>query len=764
MKGKVLLIVHDVYQDDNEFPLGIGYLASVLVKAGHSVEIYSQDVFHYTNEELVLFLDSHSFDMIGIGFRSARYVETIRPLIKVANEHKKNAKIVLGGAGFTPIPEYILNDTKSDIGVLGEGEKIIVTLLEAILNNSDLSKIKGIAFRNGNKITITEREEPIKNLDEIPFPAWDLFPMEEYATCLNLIGGNKDRTFSLVSSRGCINKCSFCYRLEKGIRLRSMNNLFEEMKILVEKYGINYFYFRDEMLFPNKKRIKEFVKMIKKLKITIKFCFPARVELGKDKEILKMLKNAGCQEVSYGIESLDQNVLNLMGKNVTVEDNYTAIRNTIESGMNVGMCFIWGNEGDTLESLNKIVDFLLNCENQSELRTIRPPTPYPGSPIYYKAIKEGQLKDTSDFFDKFKNSERIIVNFTKLSNEEIHLALFEANSKLIRNYFNKKGESTLKAEEMIESFKRVYFPKNEEDLKFRGARHYNNKTEIKEKIKLNVGASTIWSSDGWKVLDHKIKEDREGLVRGEATNIKLEDNSCSLLFCSHMIEHIPYNQIQKVLLEVSRVLEIGGTIRILTPDLKRLAKAYVEDDREFYKKLIEQYDIIPEDLGYGGVFMNFMISSGQDTILLNRNMTEFLGGYAHLYSYDFEMLKILLSSCGFGLIEQKEFCESSIPDFNIPLHVKGLKPEWHPFNKEFCKKNNLIHEYKDGNYNINFKTTGFDKTPIESLIVEAKKIREVKLEDMKLLNYDPYSSSILYDENVRNKLGLLGIKVDKKYG
>lgn len=280
-------------------------------------------------------------------------------------------------------------------------------------------------------------------------------------------------------------------------------------------------------------------------------------------------------------------------------------------------------------------------------------------------------------------------------------------------------------------------------------------------IKLNVGASPIWRNKEWFVLDHKIKENRERFVKGDAANINLENNSCSLIFCSHMIEHLPHYKIQKVLLEFSRVLEIGGTVRILIPDLRKLAKAYVEDDKEFYKEILNENEGLREDLGLGGMFMNLMVSPGQDTILLNRDMTKFIGGYAHLYAYDFEMMKILLSSCGFEPIEQKRFCESSIPDFNEPLHVEGLKKEWQIFNKEFYKKNNLTHEYKNGSYNINFTITGFDKNPVLSLIVEAKKVKNVRPEDVvdmnskEALNYNHYGASLLYDEEIRKKLALL---------
>ena len=123
------------------------------------------------------------------------------------------------------------------------------------------------------------------------------------------------------------------------------------------------------------------------------------------------------------------------------------------------------------------------------------------------------------------------------------------------------------------------------------------------------------------------------------------------------------------------------------------------------------------------MFMNFIVSPGQDTALYDRGLNEFIAGYAHLYSYDFEMLKILLERTGFSSVEQKGFCRSEIEDYRTPLHVKGMKPVWQIFNQNFYAENNLIHYYDiiEGKYKINFKVTGFDRDPLTSLIIEARK-------------------------------------------
>lgn len=141
-KGKVLFVIYDVYQKDNHFPVGIGYLAAVLKKEGVDVQICCQDVFHYTNEELAkLFLKNCFYDLIGVGYLAARFKETIIDLCATINKYKKNAWLVLGGHGPSPIPQYVLKKTGSDIVVVGEGEETILELLDCKQRKGDLSSV-----------------------------------------------------------------------------------------------------------------------------------------------------------------------------------------------------------------------------------------------------------------------------------------------------------------------------------------------------------------------------------------------------------------------------------------------------------------------------------------------------------------------------------------------------------------------------------------------------------------------------------------------
>jgi len=279
-----------------------------------------------------------------------------------------------------------------------------------------------------------------------------------------------------------------------------------------------------------------------------------------------------------------------------------------------------------------------------------------------------------------------------------------------------------------------------------------NLEEIKM-IKLNVGASPIWSKDGWHTLDHKVRGQGDNSIEGDAANIPLKNEVCSTVFTSHMFEHIPHVKLEEILLEFNRVLSKDGVLRILTPDLKKVARAYIDEDDDFFTEAKLEDESLRTDLGYGGMFMNFIVSPGQDTALYDRGLNEFIAGYAHLYSYDFTMLKILLERTGYYCVQQKDFCESDLDDYEEPLHVLGMEPVWQNFNQDFYKKNDLIHYYDsdEGKYNINFKVTGFDRDPLTSLIIEAKKKETIDIKAYKSLNdsplnYNKYAWSLMKDE------------------
>ncbi len=224
---------------------------------------------------------------------------------------------------------------------------------------------------------------------------------------------------------------------------------------------MNYIAFADELLMSSMKRTVELCEAFLKARLNIRWSCNGRLNYAKPR-VLKLMKEAGCVFLNYGIESMDDQALKNMNKALTVKQIIEGIENTLASGMSPGYNIIFGNIGETRESLRKGVEFLLKYDDHSHLRTIRPVTPYPGSPLYYYAIEKGLLKDAEDFYKrKHVNSDLLAVNFTDMTDDEFHQALFEANNELIASYYN----SLLKG--AIQSSEDLYINK---DVSFRGFR------------------------------------------------------------------------------------------------------------------------------------------------------------------------------------------------------------------------------------------------------------------------------------------------------
>ncbi len=482
--GKVMFIIHDVYQDDNEFPLGVGYLTAVLQKQKAEVKVCCQDIYHYTNEELAeKYLKNEDYDLIGVGFLAARFKETIIDLCDTINKYKKNARLILGGHGASAIPEYVLKTTKADFIAIGESEETIVELLNAILQNQGIENVKGIAYWKNNKVVVNERRKPVKHLDELPYPAWDLFPMDIYTTNMKYPNlGDNEKAIQIITSRGCTNRCTFCYRMEKGIRFRKIEDVVDEMKYLYNKYGVTYFVIQDELFIASFKRLERFIDALKENglygKIKYNVSVGIRADVATD-ELTKMLKDSGCTYVNIGFESVVQQCLDEYKKNTTVEDNIKSAELMIKHDLRMGINFIWGIMSDNAETLKKSVEFIKKYNTYAELRTIRPVTPYPGSELYNYAISKGLLSGPEDFFEKFKNSDLLTVNFTDIPDDDFYKLLFEANKELILDHYKHSEMNLEEANQMIDNFYNLYF---KGFIKFRGARHFERKTEEDLKI------------------------------------------------------------------------------------------------------------------------------------------------------------------------------------------------------------------------------------------------------------------------------------------
>jgi radical SAM superfamily enzyme YgiQ (UPF0313 family) len=249
--------------------------------------------------------------------------------------------------------------------------------------------------------------------------------------------------------------------MDKGLRVRPVDSVLEEIHILNKTYNVSNISFWDELTMSSEERIVDISEAILKSGLKIKWECNGRLNYAKP-GVLKLMRASGCVYINYGIESMDQNILNVMNKGLTVKLIHEGIQNTLDAGISPGFNIIFGNIGESREALKLDVDFLLKYNDHAELRTIRPVTPYPGSPLYYYAIEQGLLKDCEDFYEnKHVNSDLLAVNFTPLTDDEFYEALLEANVKLINSYFDQARTDA------IESASKLY---EERDSTFRGFR------------------------------------------------------------------------------------------------------------------------------------------------------------------------------------------------------------------------------------------------------------------------------------------------------
>jgi len=264
--------------------------------------------------------------------------------------------------------------------------------------------------------------------------------------------------------------------MDPGYRKRSAENLLDEVEMLYKNYGITYVGFEDDLLMSSVVHTEEVCREFLKRNLPVKWMCNGRLNYCSE-ELLQLMKDAGCVFINYGIESMDQIVLNNMKKGLRPEMIVRGIEDTLKVGISPGLNFIFGNKGDNKKTMKKMVDFLIKYDDFAQKRTIRPVTPYPGSPLYYDAIEMGLLDKNNpaeDFYErKHLNSDLICTNFTELSEEEYYECLRWANTTLMKNYYNKQRDST---EAQI---KYLYETK---DVTFRGFRHGSKASNITETV------------------------------------------------------------------------------------------------------------------------------------------------------------------------------------------------------------------------------------------------------------------------------------------
>ncbi len=277
----------------------------------------------------------------------------------------------------------------------------------------------------------TPAQPYIKDLDAIPFPAWNLFPITVYLNTPKYPEAYGLKTMNLITSRGCPFNCNFCSKTFSGVRMRSIDNIIEEIKELKRLYNIRALHFTEELVMMNKQRMMELCDALKPMKL--KWVCQGRTNF-VDYEMLKKMEEAGCVRVGYGIESGSQKILNNMNKAQTVEMCDKAIRLTKKAGLIPVIQMMFGYPGETRETIKETIDFCDRVHAQPNAGEFFITTPLPGTQLYDYALQKGLIGDEEKYLERLTGCGELLVNFTDFSDEEFMKLKKETENAIARNY------------------------------------------------------------------------------------------------------------------------------------------------------------------------------------------------------------------------------------------------------------------------------------------------------------------------------------------
>lgn len=369
-------------------PLGIAYMAGVLQENNIDVEILDASAEDMDFKDVEKELLKRKPDLVALTALTptiGRALETAQ----VVKETLPDSIVVMGG--YHPTFNFIetLEDENVDIVIRGEGEYIMLNLVQALENQSSLHDVKGIVFedKNSKEIVVNPEAPLIQDLDELPFPALNLLPMKKY----RLLDMDTHMT-TMITTRGCPMQCSFCSSAAmhgKKIRERSVENIVDEIEYLKTNYDIDTIAFMDDTFTLKKRKVMAICDEILKRNIEIMWGCTSRVDT-LDEKLLKKMKEAGCITIFIGVESADQQQLDNICKNTTIAKIENAFKIAHKLKIRTIASVALGMPGDTKEIMNKTVKFVHKLKPNYAIYSLA--TPYPGTRFYKEAFEKNLIK------------------------------------------------------------------------------------------------------------------------------------------------------------------------------------------------------------------------------------------------------------------------------------------------------------------------------------------------------------------------------------
>ena len=404
-------------------PLGSMAIIQSLRNNGEEVHFFNIDYHRYSHEQIYDYFKKNEFDAVGISAVVSTAYAYSKYLTNLIKNFNKNTIVFLGG-GLAASAEILHKRANVDYCVVGDGEIIVKNLINSIKKNkisdSDLIKIKGITFIDKeNKLNFTGYEHPLPDpLLESPDykilvddNSIDHYIDERGAKRYNPDDDLKEmntKTATVIVAKGCVARCTFCHRFEKGYRVRPIEKILDHIKMLKEDYNVGYLQIGDENFGAYKKETAELVKEIGSL--NFRWMAGGVRAHTVDLEMLKLWKANGCEAVTFGIESGSPKMLKVMEKKITLEQNIQALKDTHEAGLSTTIQLVVGMPGETDQTIEETVDFLKKTmkyypegfkKKINYLLSVNYAQALPGTPLYEYAREHGYVGKSLDEEEKY---------------------------------------------------------------------------------------------------------------------------------------------------------------------------------------------------------------------------------------------------------------------------------------------------------------------------------------------------------------------------
>jgi anaerobic magnesium-protoporphyrin IX monomethyl ester cyclase len=451
-------------------PLGLMYVAAVMERAGYKAEILdafmTDSSFLKVGDTLEVGMPYGKIreeirrrkpDIVGIASPFTCQAENAIRVGDITKEVDPSILTVVGGPHVTAVPVEFLEEAKNiDIAVMGEGECTMLDIAKSFEGTKKISDVKGIAYRQDDGTVKQNALRPfIKDLDELPYPAYHLVDMEQYLNPKRIeYRSFKDRAISMITSRGCPFNCNFCsvhLHMGKKFRGHSVDYVMDHIEFVINKYGVKTIFFEDDNLTFDMKRFEAICDKIIERGIRVNWETPNGIRADYlTLNLLKKMKRSGCQSVFFGIESGDQCVLdNIIGKSLNLKKVVNVAKMCKEIGLRTAAFYIIGFPGEKKENMLKTVELALRLKRDFDVgMLLHVATPSLGTRLYEECQKKGYIKEnlTSRAFAEVRQTRGLPLikteDFTPSEVKDIAAMAVRRYKRLsLINYFKSPGET-----------------------------------------------------------------------------------------------------------------------------------------------------------------------------------------------------------------------------------------------------------------------------------------------------------------------------------